>query len=235
MILLVLAAAVAFAQPRAESPSRIMDDFRTGLCVAPCRGADWAFAQTVDGDLEAVTSGRGDAALRARVGPRAGRVPKAGLVARPVKARSGDRVRVAFDLMVPEGAPLNSVHLVDVECASCGVGGNPGIRLYLRNARLRIDRSKIGVRHAWTADDAPQLRHGAWHRIELDVLLGEEGSAAVRLDGRGVLEGKGATILSGGSGDSGADRIQIGITASSNPVAAVAYLDNISLDIVRRR
>lgn len=234
MILFALSAAAALAQARAESPSLIQDDFQRGLCVAPCRGPGWAFAQIVDGDLEAVTSGRGDAALRARVGPRAGRVPKAAIVARPAKARPGDTVRVRFDLMVPEGAPLNSVHLVDIECASCGVGGNPGIRLYLRNSRLRIDRSKIGVRHAWTADDAPQLRHGAWHRIELDVLLGEQGAAAARLDGRTVLEGRGATtVVAEGGAEPGADRVQIGITASSNEVPAVAYFDNVRVEVLR--
>ena len=234
MFLLAIAAAASLGQGRAESPSRIDDDFQRGLCVAPCPGADWAFAQTVEGDLAAVTSGRGDAALRARVGPREGRVPKAAIVARPAKAYPGDSIRVRFDLLVPEGAPLNSIHLADIECASCGVGGNPGVRLYLRNGRLRIDRSKIGIRDAWTKDDAPQLRHGRWHGIELDVLLGEEGRATVRLDGRTVLEGRGATtVLPEGLGEAGADRIQIGITANSNPQPAIAYFDNVRVEVDR--
>jgi hypothetical protein len=218
----------------AQSPSVLAEDFERGLCVAPCRGAAWAFAQQVEGELDLVTAqGRGRV-LRARTGPRQDRVPKAALVARPPKAEPGERVSVAFDLLIPEGAPRNSVHLVDIECASCGEEGNPGIRLYLRDGRLRIDRSKIGERHAWTNGDAPALQAGRWHRIALDVLLGERGTARVRLDGETVLEGEGATILAARRGyDAGADRIQIGLTASSNAVPALAYFDSIRIDVSR--
>jgi hypothetical protein len=138
--------------------------------------------------------------------------------------------------MVPEGAPLNSIHLVDIECASCGEEGNPGIRLYLRHGRLRVDRAKIGVRDAWTNDAAPQLRHGRWHRIELDVTAGFEtaGSVRARLDGATVLEAQGDTIRRPlGGAAPGADRIQIGLTASSNAVPAVAWFDNVAVTIRR--
>ncbi|HEV2746194.1 MAG TPA: hypothetical protein VGW34_02725 [Allosphingosinicella sp.] len=229
-----MATAAAPSAAAGGSAWRIAEDFERGLCVAPCRGAHWAFAQRVDGKLETVAVG-GRNVLRATTGPRGDRVPKAALVARPGKAGPGSSVDVAFDLMIPRGAPLNSVHLVDVECATCGTQGNPGIRLYLRHGRLRIDRSKIGVRHAWVDDEAPQLEPGRWHRVEFSTLLGEEsGAAAVRVDGSIVLRGKGATIVrsSGGSG-SGADRVQIGITASSNASPAIVHIDNVRIAVGR--
>jgi hypothetical protein len=200
----------------------IADDFERGL-------SRWPATQQIDGRLDTVP-GRGGKILRARTGPRGNRVPKAALIARPALLPAGTEVRIAFDLMVPQGAPLNSIHLADVECATCGEAGNPGIRLYLRHGRLRIDRSKIGIANAWTNDAAPQLRHGHWHHVELDVRIGfgDKGRARVRLDGAEVLAAKGDTILR-----RGADRIQIGLTASSNPVPATAYFDNVRVDFAR--
>ena len=214
---------------------RIADDFDRGLCLGRCKGWNWPASQQVEGELAVVRGAReGDRiALRARTGPRGARVPKAALIARPAPMAAGTRVTVSFDLMVPQGAPLNSIHLVDLECATCGAGHNPGIRLYLRDGRLRIDRAKIGHRHAWTNPKAPQLVHGRWHRIALAVTVGHgaRGAAEVRLDGEVVLEGKGDTAGPGIA--AAADRVQIGLTASSNAVPAVAYFDNVGIAIAR--
>ncbi|WP_375285649.1 hypothetical protein [Sphingomonas sp.] len=183
--------------------------------------------QEVDGTLDTVpATGRDGQALRARAAPRRGRVPKAALIARTAPIVSGQRVRVAFDLFVPAGTPINSLQIVDLECATCGEGGNPGIRLYLRRGRLRIDRSKIGIARAWMNDAAPALSADRWHRIGLDVLLGAQGRARVTLDGREVLVGEGATLLPGADH---LDRIQIGITANSNAVPATLLVDNIAI------
>jgi hypothetical protein len=231
MILLpLLLAAVAPA-----AAERFAEDFERGLCLGRCRGWNWAASQQINGTLAVVRTPTGRALL-ARTGPRGERVPKAALIARPAKVGSGGTVRVAFTFTVPAGAPLNSIHLVDVECASCGEAGNPGIRLYLRNARLRIDRAKIGVPHAWADDRAPQLRHGVAHRIELTVRtgFGAAAGAEVRLDGKTVLLGEGDTIpRPAGKAGAGADRIQIGLTASSNAAPAAALFDDIAVVITR--
>jgi hypothetical protein len=207
------------------------DDFSRGLCLGGCRGWNWAASQQIGGTVS-VVNGR----LHARTQARAQRVPKAALIARPTKLAPGGTARIAFSVMVPQGAPLNSIHLVDLECASCGEDGNPGIRLYLRHGRLRIDRSKIGARDAWTNDAAPQLRNGRWHRVEMDVTagFGVAGRARVRLDGRTVLEAQGDTIVRASRGQAaGVDRIQIGLTASSNAVPAIAWFDNLAVTFSR--
>jgi hypothetical protein len=215
----------------AAAPDAFADGFGSGLCLGGCRGWNWATSQQVDGRL-AVVNGR----LRAETQARGKRVPKAALIARPAKLVPGATARISFSVMVPQGAPLNSIHLADIECASCGEDGNPGIRLYLRHGRLRIDRSKIGVRDAWTNDFAAQLRHGRWHRVELDVTagFGTAGAVSARLDGTTVLEARGDTIIrpSGGA-PAGADRIQIGLTASSNSVPAIAWFDDVAVTIRR--
>ena len=232
-LLLTLLGGASFAA--APAPDAFGDNFERGLCVGGCRGWKWAASQQIDGSLS-VVAGRGGKVLRARTGARGSRVPKAALIARPVILRPGATVRISFLVMVPEGAPLNSIHLVDLECASCGEAGNPGIRLYLRHGRLRIDRSKIGERSAWTDDTAPQLRHKQWHRIALDIAVGFGDAGGVRtyLDGKTVLEARGDTLIRPqGSAAAGADRIQIGLTANSNAVPAMAYFDDVTVRIVR--
>jgi hypothetical protein len=227
-LLLPLLASAAFAAP---SRDIFADNFGRGLCLGGCRGWNWASSQQIDGRL-AVVNGR----LRAQVQARGKRVPKAALIARPAKIAAGTTARIAFSVMVPQGAPLNSIHLVDLECASCGEEGNPGIRLYLRHGRLRIDRAKIGVRDAWANENAPQLRHGQWHRLVLDVTagLGAAGQVRARLDGATVLEAQGDTIIRPNGGAAvGADRIQIGLTASSNARPAIAWFDDVAVTIRR--
>ncbi len=227
-LLPLLSACTAAAAP---APDAFADRFDQGLCLGGCPGWNWATSQQIDGTLH-VSGGR----LHARTEARGSRVPKAALIARPAKLPPGATARIAFSAMVPRGAPLNSIHLVDVECASCGEAGNPGIRLYLRHGRMRIDRSKIGHRDAWTNDLAPQLRHGVWHRIELEVTagFGDAGRVRARLDGKTVLEAVGDTLVRPSNGASaGADRIQIGLTASSNPVPAELWIDDVAVAIRR--
>jgi hypothetical protein len=163
-------------------------------------------------------------------------VPKAALVARPAKIAPGSRLEVALEVMIPTGTPLNSIHLIDVECATCGSDGNPGIRVYLRNGRLRIDRAKVGEANAWTNENAPKLSAGAWHRVRAVVTpaRGRRGRAQVFLDGAEVLDAIGSTIVEPGRGSSaGIDRVQIGVTANSNPRAVTAYFDNVEIRVAR--
>lgn len=217
------------------SSDSFAEGFERGLCLGRCRGWNWASSQQIDGRLD-VVRGRDGNMLRARVEARTRRVPKAALIARPALLAPGATARISFELLVPAGTPLNSLHLVDFECANCGEAGNPGIRLYLRHGRLRIDRAKIGHPEAWTNERAPQLRHGRWHRVDLDVTsgFGNAGAVRARLDGATVLEARGDTIFGSRGGYArGADRVQIGLTASSNPVPAVAYFDNIRVTIKR--
>lgn len=219
------------AQPQRGS---FADDFDAGLCVGNCADAPWAIRQEVRGTVRAAPApGRPGQALLARAQPKTSGVAKADVVARLTPLPPGTRVTVAFDLRVPAGTPLDSLQLVDLECAACGEAGNPGIRLYLRRGRLRIDRSKIGIEHAWTRDDAQTLSHDRWHRITWQVRLGagDDGQTRVTLDGNEVLAARGATLAS--LPRLAVDRVQIGITANSNRVPATAWFDNVRVTVAR--
>jgi hypothetical protein len=96
---------------------------------------------------------------------------------------------------------------------------------------LRVDRSKIGIEHAWTRDDSPTLANDHWHHIVWQVRVAADGSGATRvlLDGHEVLAARGATAAD--LPRVAIDRVQIGITANSNPVPATAWFDNVRVDV----
>lgn len=218
------------APPAAAPPFAFRETFARGLCTGTCPGAHWAIRQEVNGTVTVVPAPhRPGSALRARAAARGIGVAKAALVHRSGPIRVGTTLDVAFDIFIPRGTPINSMQLVDIECATCGEGGNPGVRLYLRRGRLRIDRSKIGIAHAWTDESAPALEHDRWHRITWQLRIGQgaDGAARVLLDGRQVLAARGATITAGDGAY--ADRAQIGITANSNPVPATAFFADIAV------
>ncbi|APX89015.1 hypothetical protein BV394_04130 [Brevirhabdus pacifica] len=164
------------------------------------------------------------------------RVGKAALIVPFATLRPGDHLAVRAEVMIPEGAPRNSVHLMDIECKHCGQRGNPGLRLYLRDGRLRIDRKKIGGRHAWAYDRTPRLAPGRWVEIVWSLRLGLEGDptlSIVTLDGRTVLRNRGRNLPDLPPDRAGVDRLQIGVTANSNPGEAVVYLRG--LELTRQR
>lgn len=215
------------------SSGGFVEDFEHDMRIG--QGGRWALAQQINGRVRLVPApARSGRALLATAGPKRGEtVAKADLVARVATMPAGTQLSIAFDLRIPAASPRDSLQLVDVECAICGESGNPGIRLYLRRGRLRIDRAKIGIRHAWTRDDAPVLAPDRWHRITWQLRLdpGEAGAARVLLDGREVLAARGATLAD--TPRIGADRVQIGITANSNAVPAMAWFDNIAVTVRR--
>ncbi len=234
LLALMLASCSTAARPLADAQTRaqsINEDFESDLCIGgDCR---WAIAQQINGSVDRSADPlRPGYALIADAGPKAGgTVAKADLVARIDPAGEGSRVAVAFDLFLPQGSPANSIQLVDLECATCGEGGNPGVRLYLRHGRLRIDRSKIGHEHAWVSDNGPQLVAGQWNRVTFDMAIAadNQGSATATLNGQSAVSGQGATIMP--LNRRYVDRVQIGITANSNAVPAQLLFDNIAIRI----
>jgi len=219
------------AQP-AQRDQHLADTFDNGLCAGSGE-CPWYFQQRVDGEVRAEpVAGRSGMALHALAGPKRGEtVAKAALVARIAPAGQGSMIRVSFDMMVPHGRPGNSLQLVDLECADCGWSHNPGVRLYLRHGRLRIDRSKIDVARAWMNDAGPQMEHGRWHHVtyEMHVSAGDDGRARAFLDGQEVVGGTGRTMMT--TRMEWVDRVQVGLTANSNPEPAELWIDNVKIDV----
>lgn len=175
---------------------------------------------------------------RFEAGPKRRKVGKAALILPFETLRPGDRLEVRAQIMLPEGAPLNSVHLMDVECKHCGQRGNPGVRLYLRDGRLRVDRKKIGERHAWAFDAASRLPAGRWVEVTWTLQLGLSGDptlSLVGIDGQAVLRNRGRNLPDVPRPQAGVDRLQIGVTANSNDRAAVVYLRALSLTFNRAK
>lgn len=202
---------------------------------APCAGGAPAAGlrvQLQDGRLDCRPAGPGGApALWVRAGPKAGRVGKAALILPFDPVPAGGRLTMRAEFLLPEDSPRDSILLMDAECKHCGAAGNPGLRLYLRDGRLRVDRAKIGERHAWVRDDAPRLPAGQWVRIAWQLDLGPEGRSRVTMDGAEVLHDRGRTLPR--VPRPSVDRLQIGVTANSNAVPVELWMRAISVEIER--
>lgn len=180
----------------------------------------------------------GNSVVRMQAGPRVdGRVGKAHLIHRFAQATHGDGIEMGARFLIPEGSATNSVILMDLECADCGLSTNPGIRLYLRDGRPRVDRSKIGIGEPFYPDRDLRIGTGVWLEVVWRVVLGEgeAGRSAVYLDGKRSGVAHGTTILTQAAarqlGDievtEGVDRFQIGLTANSNDAETELILDDV--------
>jgi len=189
-----------------------------GLSTDPAKPANTVSSFTADG----------------RIGDQ---VAKAHLVHRFDPVGIGTRVTMDARFYIPPGGFVDSVILMDLECASCGIDTNPGVRLYLRDGRLRVDRSKIGYPDAFLPIAHTPLKAGKWYRIVWKVMLGDDvtGWSSVHLNGMKVLNAMGAAVLlqevvdklaSGLTVRSQMDRFQIGITANSNATGTALLVDD---------
>lgn len=183
-----------------------------------------------------VTAGNGAVLMDAGAKSR-GRVGKAGLIHRFSPVGAGQVIEMEGRFLFPRGAATDSVILMDLECASCNLDTNPGIRLYLRDGRLRVDRSKIGIEEPFYPSVDIRVKPDRWQTIRWTVRLGggEAGRSQVALDGRMISNRRGTTLLSQEIVSQIAnieireqvDRFQIGLTANSNSRPSRLLLDDV--------
>jgi hypothetical protein len=215
---------------------------------------DFEDSTTVIGSFSAVQQQRGgiefgvdptNAKNRVAVftaGPKnGGQVGKASLIHRYPQVGEGKTVTMIGRFYFPKGAKLDSLILMDLECAKCGPDTNPGIRLYLRNSTIRIDRSKIGIKEPFLPITTTKLKTDKWYKIEWVVSLSEtrNGNSIVRLNGEVILDRSGITLLAqeiikkltNRTVISAVDRFQIGLTANSNSSEMSILVDDISFRV----
>lgn len=244
LLIALVAASLAVAFPRqaqAMPPhcpaDRMLSDFSTGDAEQGFLGAvkQGGTVSTSQDPLDASNP----VAAFSDSGKSGGRVGKAHLIYRFDPVSIGRRIVMEGRFFFPQGSLLDSVILMDLECASCGLDTNPGVRLYVREGRLRVDRSKIGIKQPFLPVVPTALTFDAWHRIVWVVVLGDEttGSSQVYLDDALVVDAKGTTVLlqqvvdkiaSGLNVLSQMDRFQIGLTANSNRKGASLMLDDVA-------
>ncbi len=213
------------------------DDFEAGLSVGKPGG--WSLTQIQRGAVTRITrpGEAGSWAVQFTAGAKqGGKVGKADLVKRFDPIGVGQTISVSADFYFPAGTPRNSIVLMDMECGSCGLDTNPGVRVYLRDGRLRVDRSKIGIKDAFMPSVDHQVGPDKWHRIEWRSTLGKDaaGLTEIFLDGRRVVSASGTNLidqeiinrLASITIKERVDRVQLGLTANSNLQPATLLMDN---------
>lgn len=235
----VFGAQPGMAQPRGCNNADLLSNFETGRLAS-----GFAKTQNQRGDLEVVadparpgnhvaflSADRKRSMMRKKVG-------KAALIHRFSPLPKGTSLVMAADFYIPKGSSNTSIILMDLECASCIDIAQPGIRLYLKQGRLRVDLSKIGLKHPYDPQVAHQIVPGRWYNIEWRVTVGagQGGSSEVYLDGKLVNQARGNTLLTQkvASGlqkglvvKEQVDRFQVGMTANSNKSRSDLLMDNV--------
>lgn len=233
-------AGLALTSAAADAEEACGQDYRRWLFEEAQENAGFAFVQLQRGEADQVQdpAGPGNRVAHLTAGPKKrGKVGKADYVHRFEPLQAGTVISMQARFFFPPDTPLNSIILMDLECASCGMDTNPGIRLYLRKGLLRVDRSKIGIRQPFLSTVPRLLQPGIWHHITWQVTLGKgtEGHSLVTLDGEVVSDARGTTILSQEIVSQHADirvqeqvdRFQVGLTANSNKQAVGMFLDDV--------
>jgi hypothetical protein len=232
----IAAAPAARGQASAEEPAyRFRDRFEGAL------RPEW-IPYGVRGDGHIARSGSGYA-LRMEAGGKIGEeVGKACIVhAFPTPLLPGDRLEVAALFRLPAIAD-GRISLIDIECKQCGVATQPGIRLFLDlDRRIYLERGKLGHSGSFWQDAGDGLPVDDWCELRWLVRFGHgsDGLCRIWLDGRPILEARGANfpdqaVADGFSVQLAAeqyDRVQIGITANSQPEPTALDLRDVRLTV----
>lgn len=157
----------------------------------------------------------------------------------PIPLRAGDRLEVAASFVLP-ALSGGRISVMDVECKYCGHSFQPGIRLFLDIDRtFYVERGKLGHSGAVRQVRPPHAPLDAWCAVRWRIVLGQADDGAVDLwiDNTKVLSANGATMPDrnvarrhGLSLDAEQlDRIQVGLTANSQPHDTELLMDDIEL------
>jgi hypothetical protein len=201
-------------------------------------GLEWR-RYGVRGDGEVVTEARGRVARLGAGEMIADQVGKASIIYEfPQPLREGDLLDIAAAFKLP---PLRGgrISLIDLECKYCGIETQPGFRLFMNEERaFYLERGKIGYGESFFQDRPPLAPVDTWFHIRWQTLFGrDEGESRLWLDGALIAFARGANFpdfrvaqrLGAPLTAEQLDRVEIGITANSQPEPVVIYMDDIEI------
>lgn len=215
----------------------LTDYIKFDAAVAGFANGFEAVGQLQRGALAVSTSGD---LMRFSAAPKTSTVGKAALSTRFEAIADGEALTARGAFLIPTGAPVGSVTLMDFESSNASVDTNPGLRVHLSDGEIRVDRSKIGVAEGLIAQGA-RIEPGAWFDLRVEVVQGDDdvGRIDIWLDGALVLSERCATILTEAAAvahgidlvGGALDRVQVGITQNSNAVAATLLARDVAVTI----
>ncbi len=151
----------------------------------------------------------------------------------------GDTLDIAASFNIP-ALSGGRISLIDIECKYCGVPTQPGIRLFVDPGRdLFLERGKLGLAQSFIQQRRPLVPVDRWFDVHWRVLFGkgEDGECHVWIDGKNVLSARGANFPDQQVADRFGitltamqyDRVQVGLTANSQPREVSIMMDDIEL------
>ncbi len=203
----------------------------------------WKTKQLQRGSMALVDDPQGSSNRTAlfRAGNKSFKVGKAALIKKVDPITHGDELTVTARFYFPSESPLDSVILIDKECSICGLDTNPGMRLYVRDARLRLDPSKIGYKESINQNVEHKLELDRWHTVVWRSVLGtgSKGIDQVFVDGVMVIDSQHTNVITQEIADAYnlmltgeyIDTVQIGITANSNSKTTELLVDDVLIQV----
>jgi hypothetical protein len=153
----------------------------------------------------------------------------------------GDVLEVAASFRIPE-IRGGRISLIDIECKYCGVPVQPGIRLFVNPDRsVYLERAKLGLESSFPQTSGPRVPRDEWFDVRWRTVFGQgrDGRVSLWIDGEPVIDTAGANFpdsrVARRFGVSLTaeqyDRVQMGLTANSQPQPATLEMDDIAIMI----
>lgn len=190
----------------------------------------------------------GGGALRLHALPSGSDVSKCDIVKELPSISQGQTVRISAWFLIPPGAELNNLFLIDIECNQCWPERSlisdkgPGVRIRLTgpSGTPFVERRKIGLADMTNELGAGMpLPRGQWFKLEWRLLLSPDanGLTEILIDDAPVFRGRGPNlpdpqifrrygielrqVLY--------NRVQVGITANSSSNPIELFVDDVSM------
>lgn len=139
----------------------------------------------------------------------------------------GDTYSVSADFYIESGTPTG---LLDVESSYLFQG--PGMRVLLDTSLVPRVQFKFGDNPNYRQDGVPvPVPSGQWFTMEMQIYLSDTSAGLIRLylNGNLIIDKEGRTLP---TPDAVVTRLEIGITANSNPTDCITYVDNVNVSLI---
>lgn len=193
-------------------------------------------------DVAVKIGSTGEQVLEFRADGKTNRVGKAYVTKEFPAVTRGQIVEAQATYITLDQPTDGALYLMDFECRHCGHAKKAGIRVLLRNGRLSVNRSKLGMRQDFFSEAADRISAGEPFTLTVRLLLGaEDGETTVLVNGQAVVKASGINMpLQEIAKQFGVsleqeqfDYVQFGITANSSSKKARLLVSNVAIQVFR--
>jgi len=202
--------------------------------------SDWDYVGRwgLTSDVVVAVDGVGNRTFDCLAAPKGRRVGKAYVTKNFPAVTRGQVVEARATYRILNAPKAGSLYLMDFECRHCGLSAKAGLRVLLRNGRLQVNRSKLGLRDDFVSASVPQIQVGKPFTLTVRLELGgRRGQTTVLVNDEAILDRVGINMpLQRVAEQFGLtlkqeqfDYVQFGITANSSREKTRVLLSDVAI------